>query len=168
VSDGNAQIPWYRSSSGRRRRGRPTKLTPALQEEFQALLREGHHAGTACAFLRVSQSAYYEWLRRGQESDEEPYAQFAENVCAAEAEAEMDAWAVVAAEARRNPDMALKLLKARWPRRYGVTIEERTLHPSPSIDPTSAVPATPEIRARLTEVLNLIGEEHYRRQREGS
>lgn len=50
--------------------GRPTKLTPDLQERFCVMLSKGVHPETACECVGISYRAYYDWLKRGQAAAE--------------------------------------------------------------------------------------------------
>ena len=68
--------------------GRKTKLTKELVDKFHALLSAGNYVVTACGSLGVSQSAYYDWLKKGESAGEGIYAEFEQAVKKAESIAE--------------------------------------------------------------------------------
>lgn len=47
-------------------RGRPTKLTPEIQQQIVALLRNGNYVETVCDYVGISKETFYDWLRRGE------------------------------------------------------------------------------------------------------
>lgn len=47
-------------------RGRPTKLTPEMQQQIVALLRNGNYVETVCDYVGISKETFYDWLRRGE------------------------------------------------------------------------------------------------------
>lgn len=57
--------------------GRPTILTPALARRFIAALKSVYYVEYACGLLRISKPAVYSWVKRGLDSDEEPFHSFA-------------------------------------------------------------------------------------------
>ena len=70
--------------------GRPTKLTPELQERFVAYVRAGNYIETVCAACGISTPTYYSWRERA-EAGEEPFLGFLSAVKEAESNAEMEA-----------------------------------------------------------------------------
>lgn len=50
--------------------GRPTKLTPELQEELVHVIRAGNYVETACAFVGITKETFYAWLRRAAKERE--------------------------------------------------------------------------------------------------
>lgn len=89
--------------------GRPTKLTPELQDEICEALRAGNYLETAARRCGLAKSTLHLWLHRGRlEIDrlsenprarmrkrEAPYVEFSEAVKKAEADAETMAIAVI-------------------------------------------------------------------------
>jgi transposase len=71
------------------RTGRPTKLTPALQQEVVTLLRAGNYIETACAFVDVDKASLYAWLKRGNRQKTGIYRDFLNATEKAIAEAEI-------------------------------------------------------------------------------
>ena len=47
------------------RRGRPEKLTPKLQDDIVKVIRSGNYIETACAFVGINKTTFYDWLKRG-------------------------------------------------------------------------------------------------------
>jgi hypothetical protein len=65
-----------------KKRGRPTKLNAELTRKICELLRDGISITATCDALGVSESKYFEWLKKG-EGGEQPYAKFREeSTCA--------------------------------------------------------------------------------------
>lgn len=46
--------------------GRPTKLTPELQNEICGLLGKGNFVETVCDFVGLSKNTFYDWIKRGE------------------------------------------------------------------------------------------------------
>jgi hypothetical protein len=103
---------------------RPTKLTPARHEAIVQAVRDGNYFATACAGAGVAEATGYEWLARGEGTDrrrprDRGFAEFAEAVRRAEAEAETDAVALIRQGFADNPRLALDYLARRHPDRWG-------------------------------------------------
>jgi transposase len=77
----------------KKRRGRPTKLTPELQEKICNILNGGNHIITACDYIGISEKTFYHWLQRGERnapSDQAGgYSEFYQAVKKARARAEV-------------------------------------------------------------------------------
>lgn len=69
--------------------GRPTKLTPALQDEIIKAIRAGNYMETAAAYQGVDKTTLYEWLRRGKAASRGIYAEFSHAIEKALAVAEI-------------------------------------------------------------------------------
>lgn len=81
--------------------GRPTKLTRERADKITKAISGGSYQVVAAAAAGVSESAFYEWVKRGKDAprdedtgeplnpDDAPFVEFAEAVKVAEAEAEM-------------------------------------------------------------------------------
>lgn len=67
--------------------GRPTGLTPAVQERILAALRVGNTQRCAAELAGIGERTFYEWMARGQ-TGENPYAQLVQAIKEAEAESE--------------------------------------------------------------------------------
>ena len=68
--------------------GRPTELTPMLQEEICDLLSDAVNIETVCGLVGISKATYYNWRERG-ESGEEPFAEFLDATTRARAKAKL-------------------------------------------------------------------------------
>jgi len=71
--------------------GRPTKLTPELQEKICKYIAEGNYLSVACAAVDVSDQTYHTWLKLGEEEVNNGggmFADFLEGTKKAEAEQE--------------------------------------------------------------------------------
>lgn len=94
--------------------GRPSKLTPEVQEKIVNLIKVGNYAETAARAAGISKTTYYNWM-----ADDRPqYVEFRDAVETAEAEAESHAVAVVR---RAMPDQwtaAMTYLERRYPDRW--------------------------------------------------
>ena len=69
--------------------GRPTKLTPELQEQVVSALSNGCYLETACASVGIGRTVMLNWMRRGANETKGRYHEFVLAVRAALAKAEM-------------------------------------------------------------------------------
>lgn len=70
--------------------GRPTKLTPEVQEKIRGLISKGSYAKTAAEAAGIPEQRFYDWMDKGEQG-KEPYKSFRESIKKAEAEAEAHA-----------------------------------------------------------------------------
>lgn len=98
--------------------GRPTKLTPELQDKLCELLRVGIYADAACAIAGVAEPTFYEWLQRGESEPNSIYAKFAEAIKKATSEAEYAALRTLH-EGENGWQAKAWFLERRFPRKYG-------------------------------------------------
>ena len=82
--------------------GRPTKLTPELQDKICEVIRAGNYFDTACNFVGIGERTGYEWLERGEgkhkdRKSNDLYKGFAQAVKKASSEAETRAVAEISA-----------------------------------------------------------------------
>jgi hypothetical protein len=76
--------------------GRPTKLTPEVQQKIISALQSGNWLETAAAFAGVDASTVRRWMAKGDGDDaEEPYRSFCAAVKEARAAAEIRAVALI-------------------------------------------------------------------------
>jgi len=140
--------------------GRPTRLTPALQERIADAIRAGAWFSTACECAGVRPSLAYEWIRRGKglhrsRVSTPAFAEFAHTLARANADAEMSAQAPLVEAGRRDWRAALAFLERRFPerwalRRYEVLRSNAVEWEDPP--PQAAPPGTERI-ASILEVL---------------
>jgi hypothetical protein len=107
--------------------GRDTKLTPERSQKIVDAIRLGNYAVVACQLAGVDDSTFYRWMEKGEDKlddhgkliEPDPlYRDFRESVRRAEAEAEALAVRTVVVASRSDPNVAIKLLERRWPKRW--------------------------------------------------
>jgi hypothetical protein len=138
-----------------RRPGRPSKLTPAVEEKLLGTLRLGNFRSTAARFAGISPATFYRAM-----ADHRPrFREFREAVEQAEATAEVAIIGNIVAASRTHPDVALKFAARRWPERWGPkaalrSAESDAVSPVPSVTTaTITIPAdqVPEFVRQLFE-----------------
>lgn len=101
--------------------GRPTKLTPEVQETICRLTREGKFVSAAAVKAGVHRNTVYGWLELGEADPpaegHEEFVAFARAF--RDAEADMEIWAIEQIAAKTKGWQAIAwLLERRWPDRY--------------------------------------------------
>ena len=76
--------------------GRPSEITPEVQQKIVSAILINGYVETAAAFAGISKDTFYNWMRRGARSESGPYREFSDAVAKAMAEAEMRMSMVVA------------------------------------------------------------------------
>lgn len=107
--------------------GRPSKLTPAVQDRIIAAIRAGHFREPAARLAGISPPTLYRWLK----ADDEPYLGFQVAVEAAEAELEHETLEVVTGQIPEDPRLALTFLSKRFPARWGPRAPATATHAEP-------------------------------------
>ncbi len=97
--------------------GRPSKLTPEVQEKICQILRGGNFKNVACEYAGVSQRVFREWMKKGAEG-EQPYEDFRRAVIEAEKSAEIRAVGLIIKAAQEDPRHAQWWLSHRFPERW--------------------------------------------------
>lgn len=70
--------------------GRPTKLTPKVQEDIVTAIRAGNYAEIAAKYAGIDESTYYRWMSQGEGEDAPaPYKEFRKAVENAKAASEI-------------------------------------------------------------------------------
>jgi len=87
-------------------------------------LRQGNHLEVAAALGGLSREDVYKWMKRGLAEPEGDYGQFAKDVKAAMAEAEVRSVQVIAEAAERDWKAAAWMLERRAPARWGRPSQE--------------------------------------------
>lgn len=98
---------------------RPTKLTPEVQDRIVTAIRAGNYMETAAAFAGIARSTFNEWVRRGADEEEGPYAEFHDAVHQALASAEARDVALIGQAAQKEWQAAAWRLERRTPERWG-------------------------------------------------
>lgn len=118
---------------GRGQVARPTRCTPEVTQRVADAIRGGNYANVAAQYAGIGESTYYEWLQRGREG-ESPFAEFAEAIKEAEAQAEVRNMALIQQAAQAGTWQASAwYLERRYPSRYGR--RERLEHSGPEGGP---------------------------------
>lgn len=102
---------------------RPTKLTPEIHTAIVTSITNGNYAIIAAKAAGISETSYYEWLKRGTEGDNppSPFAEFAEAIACAEAKAEARSVGILAGSDDWRAHT--EYLKRRYPNRWSERIE---------------------------------------------
>lgn len=93
--------------------GRPTKLTPEVQERILRAIRLGATREVAARAAGVDERTFYRWLQRGEAAKSGQYCQFRQAMARAESEGEITHLEAIAADggagskwilSRRHPE----------------------------------------------------------------
>ena len=100
--------------------GRPKLTAPPEQEAriILAGLANGYYRDDACEIAGVGTSTFAVWMNR----PEPGFVEFREQVQRAETTGRTTLWQTAFEGAKKDPELALKVLKQRWPDRYGDTL----------------------------------------------
>ena len=97
--------------------GRKTKLTNEIKDEIVKRIRAGNYIKVACAAVGISHTAYFDWIKKGEEGIE-PYAEFLYAVKKAEAEAHVHYVAIIASQAPTQWQAAAWWLERKFPDKW--------------------------------------------------
>lgn len=106
-------------SSQGRRGGRPSKLTPEIQEKICKHLKVGNYRGPSARSAGITHATFIEWMKRGKREPESEYGQFLEAVLKAEVDAETTLVERIFIGGMADPKWAMDLLKRKYPQRWG-------------------------------------------------
>ena len=99
--------------------GRPTKLTPEVQQRIVDALRDGNYREAAVACAGIDYKTFCNWMRRGQQEKAGRYFQFFRAVQQAEHEAEREMVARWKAHMPESWQAIRDFLERRFPDRWG-------------------------------------------------
>lgn len=99
--------------------GRPTKLTPEVQEKILQALRAGNYAHVAAQYAGIHEATFYRWMQQGEQEPEGEYREFREAVMATTAAAEVRAVAHIQQAMPEDWKAAATFLERRYPDRWG-------------------------------------------------
>lgn len=102
------------------RTGRPTLLTPEVQQTIVSALLEGMYRVVAAQLAGIGERTLYLWLEKG-EAGEAPYADFLHAVKTAEAHAELEVVRAVRAGEDGWQSKAW-VAERRWPKRWAARV----------------------------------------------
>lgn len=99
-------------------------MTPAVQEKIVTAMLAGNYLEAACGWAGIARNTGLEWMARGEGRDKgrgrnELYANFANEVRRAEAQAEVKTVAIIQKEIPENARLGLDFLARRHPDRWG-------------------------------------------------
>ena len=103
--------------------GRPSKLTPEVQERICQAIRAGNYYEAACAYAGIHYSTFRKWMIKGEKAKSGKYREFFEAVTRAEHEAEVR---MVAQWQKHMPEdyRAIRdFLERRYPERWGKRLD---------------------------------------------
>lgn len=106
-------------SVSHRTRGRPTALTPELQNKICNALRLGCYIETAVTANGVSKQAFYNWLKRGNRQKKGIYREFVDAVQKAMADAEIRDLLKIDKASDTNWQAAAWKLERKFPKKWG-------------------------------------------------
>jgi len=81
-------------------------------------IKNGNYASTAAEAAGIGKSTHYQWIEKGEQGLK-PYAEYAEAIKRAEAEAEMNAVKVIQAASRENWTAGAWYLERKFPDKWG-------------------------------------------------
>ncbi len=96
-------------------RGRPTKLSPALQKKIVTTIRKGNYREVAACLVGLAPETLSRWMSR----DDQPYMDFRQAVLEAEQLAEMRAVELIMRAAAKDANHAKWWLERKFPHRWG-------------------------------------------------
>jgi hypothetical protein len=137
-------------------KGPPHKYNREVHESIVDMIRNGATPEHAAAFNRISQTTFYEWIRRGRSED--PYLiEFSEDVEQALAEAKMKLERIVMDGSVKDPQLALKALERKDPSNWSKTVKLETRNEINGFldDLLSRADNNPNYRFTLTEILQI-------------
>lgn len=116
--------------------GRPSLLTPELQDQIATMIRAGTSVTVACEAAGISRETFYQWLKRGESraAKDAAHREFRERISSARAEAEARAVTIIATAAREDWRAAAWLLERSFPERWGSSAERERLNEKPKAD----------------------------------
>lgn len=99
--------------------GRPTKLTPEVQEKICNAIRAGNYYEAACAYAGIGYSTFRTWMIKGEKARSGKYREFVEAIKKAEYEAEVRLVAQWQKHMPENWQAIATFLERRYPERWG-------------------------------------------------
>jgi transposase len=99
--------------------GKPTKLTPRLQEQICQLLRQGNFIQTVCSFVGIDKTSFYLYMRLGERATEGIHYEFRKAVLKSQAEAEMRMLRHIVEAAQTDWCASAWRLERKFPKKYG-------------------------------------------------
>ena len=115
------------------KRGRPNKLTKEIEEELVRVIRSGNYIETACAYVGINKTTFYDWMKKGaREKDRvekepkarvrkemKPFVELSNAIEKALAHAEIRDVAIIGKSAETNWQAAAWRLERKFPDKWG-------------------------------------------------
>lgn len=98
--------------------GRPSKLTPEVQEKLLNAIRMGNYYEAACAYAGIHYFTFRRWIEKGEKAKSGKYREFSDLVKKAEAEAEARIVALWQSKIPKDWRAAQVFLERRYPDRW--------------------------------------------------
>lgn len=99
--------------------GRPSKLTPKLQQKICELIQIGNSKKDAALLCGITRRTLEYWLQKAQDEESGPYAAFAEALEQAQATFKQTQIEIITSAAGKQWQAAAWLLERRFPREWG-------------------------------------------------
>lgn len=112
------------TTTTKRGRGRPPKLTPELTQQIADVVSTGTYFDTAAVFCGVSKVTLHSWMKRGHEQQRGRYRDFLNAIEQARARADARDHAFISKAAAKDWRAAEAHLRLRNPSRYNVKRSE--------------------------------------------
>ena len=105
--------------------GRPSKLTPEVQERICSAIRAGNYYEAACAYAGIHYSTFRKWMQKGETAKSGKFREFFETIKKAEHEAEVRMVAQWQKHMPENWQAIATFLERRFPDRWGRRMDVR-------------------------------------------
>jgi len=118
---GSCPIASHSDADAENNQGQPSKLTEGRQENIAVMLEDGHSIGAAARSNGITVQTFFNWMEKGEQHDDGPYAQFFDRITRARGNGERKYVDTIAEIARETNDTAtlMTLLKSRYPDAWG-------------------------------------------------
>lgn len=143
----------------KRKRGRPTKLTPELIERVAGVVRVGNYLDTAARYCGIDKVTFYSWMKRGHAQRSGIFRDFLNALEEAQAAADVRDHAHIAKASQKDWRAAAEHLRLRNQSRYNRSSMEVS---GPDGQPvqvqhTAKVELGPERLQRVAMLLERVG-----------
>lgn len=105
-------------------KGRPTKLTPEVQDRLLAAIRAGNYLDTSAAHAGIHRDTLHAWMRDGANAKSPELQEFSDAVQKAIGDAESMHVARIAAASSKQWQAAAWWLERRYPDRWGQKLRQ--------------------------------------------
>jgi hypothetical protein len=140
-------------ATGKRPRGRPSKLTDKVVKAIVKTLRDGNYRVTAARAAGVSYESFALWFGKGKTARTGPFKDFYDAVLAAETYAETSLVQIIRREARLDAKHAKWFLAHRFRERWADNLSQGKLEVSgPNGKPMQIEGARERLLARLEQL----------------